>query len=220
MERDKVAKEKKIPEPPVKDRVRFILASASPRRTLLLKQTGIEHEVLPACVDELSDVPSEDPGDHVTILAERKALAVAGSHPDALVLGADTVVYHKGEILGKPADFEDACRMVGRLSGDEHDVFTALALAGPGEIPVQSSFEVTRVRFRLLDPEHIKLYAGTGEPLDKAGAYGIQGYGATLVESVKGCYFNVMGLPLTRLIMMLAARGIDYPFGPLVVRND
>jgi septum formation protein len=193
----------------------FILASASPRRTQLLTQIGIVHQVLPAAVDETSDAPL-DPGEHVTRLAELKALSTARLHPEALVLGADTVVYHDGEILGKPEDFADACRMVRRLAGNEHQVYTGIALAGPAGWAVESSFEVTRVRFRNLDPGHVTLYVATGEPFDKAGAYGIQGYGSALVESVEGCYFNVMGLPLVRLVKMLAARGIDYPFGPLV----
>jgi len=195
----------------------FILASASPRRTLLLTQIGVVHDIIPAHVDENSNLPQE-PGAQVTALAEKKALFVAGAHPDAVVLGADTVVFHQGEILGKPSNTEEACRMVERLAGSEHEVYTGIALAGPRGRTVESSYEVTRVRFRPLDRKHIELYVATGEPLDKAGAYGIQGYGSTLVESVDGCYFNVMGLPISRLIGMLAARGIDYPFGPLTLK--
>ncbi|MEA2063601.1 MAG: Maf family protein [Gemmatimonadota bacterium] len=195
--------------------VHFILASASPRRAELLRLVGIEHEVVPSAVDEKTGVPPE-PGPHVTTLAQRKALAVYCQYPDAVVLGADTIVYHDGEILGKPAGFEDACRMVGRLAGSEHEVYTGIALAGgPDDRPVESAFEVTRVRFRPLDTGHIEAYVRTGEPMDKAGAYGIQGYGATLVESVAGCYFNVMGLPLNRLIRLLETRGLDYRFQAL-----
>jgi len=193
----------------------FILASASPRRTSLLTLVGIEHEVIPAEVDENGDVSAE-PGLHVKLLAERKALWVASRRPEALVLGADTVVYQQNQILGKPSSFNQACRMVERLAGNEHQVFTGIALAGPHGQEVESSFEVTRVRFRPLDKKHIKLYVSTGEPFDKAGAYGIQGFGATLVERIQGCYFNVMGLPLARLLRMLARRGYDYPFGALV----
>ncbi|MFH1071414.1 MAG: Maf family protein [Candidatus Glassbacteria bacterium] len=192
----------------------MILASASPRRTMLLHRIGVEHEVIPALVDETADVPGE-PGAHVRALAKRKALAVAGGHPGSLVVGADTIVYHRGEILGKPDGFESACRMVSRLAGSLHEVYTGVALAGPGDRPADSDFEVTRVRFRPLDDEQVRLYVSTEEPFDKAGAYGIQDYGATLVESVEGCYFNVMGLPLVKLIRMLERRGIDYPFGPL-----
>ncbi len=196
--------------------IRFILASTSPRRAALLRMVGIEHEVVPPQVDEMTDVPSE-PGPHVKTLAERKALSVCTQAPDATILGADTIVYHQGEILGKPKDFEHACRLVGRLAGSEHEVFTGIALAGPEGQPVESAYEVTRVRFRALDRRHIEAYVGTGEPMDKAGAYGIQGYGDTLVESVQGCYFNVMGLPLSLLVRMLEARGLDYRFAPLTI---
>ena len=195
-------------------RPRLILASASPRRTELLRRIGVEHTVLPAHVDESADVPVE-PGAHVRALAERKALAVAAGQPEALVLGADTIVYHGDEILGKPRDFEHAVELVGRLAGSSHEVYTGVTLAGPDGNPADSSFEVTRVKFRELSNDEIRRYVTTGEPFDKAGAYGIQGYGATLVEQVDGCYFNVMGLPLVRLVRMLAARGICYQFGPL-----
>ena len=194
--------------------IRFILASTSPRRTELLRLVGIEHQVVPPQVDESTDAPSK-PGPHVKTLAERKALSVCKRAPAATVLGADTIVYHRGEILGKPADFEEACRMVDHLAGSEHEVFTGIALAGPEGLPVQSAYEVTRVRFRALDRQHTKAYVETGEPMDKAGAYGIQGFGATLVESVNGCYFNVMGLPLSLLVRMLETRGLDYRFGKL-----
>ena len=108
--------------------------------------------------------------------------------------------------------------MAALLAGAEHEVYTGISLAGPTGRGLSSAYEVTRVRFRPLDRAHIERYVRTGEPMDKAGAYGIQGFGATLVESVTGCYFNVMGLPLTRLIALLAERGVDYPFGPLVYR--
>jgi septum formation protein len=196
------------------ERPHLILASMSPRRTELLNRIGVEHEVIPAHVDENSDVPSE-PGEHVCVLAERKALAVATDHPGSLVLGADTIVYHDGDILGKPGDFKHAVELVDRLAGSDHEVYTGLALAGPGSLALESSFEVTRVKFRELSEDEIRNYVATEEPFDKAGAYGIQGYGATLVERVDGCYFNVMGLPLVRLVRMLDGRGISYPFGPL-----
>ena len=181
---------------------------------MLLRQIGVEHEVIPALVDETTGVPGE-PAAHVRALAQRKALAVAERHPGSLVLGADTIVYHQGEILGKPAGFDSACRMVSRLAGSLHEVYTGIALAGPDGRPAESDYEVTRVRFRPLDDNQVRRYVSTEEPFDKAGAYGIQGFGATLVERVEGCYFNVMGLPLVKLVNMLAGRGIDYPFGPL-----
>jgi len=198
--------------------VRLILASASPRRTDLLRLVGIPHTVCPSHADEEHDTPSE-PSAHVTVLAERKAVAVSEEHPGALVLGADTIVYHGGVILGKPRDFDQACRMVASLAGTEHLVYTGIALAGPDGAAATSACEVTRVRFRSLTRQEIERYVGTGEPMDKAGAYGIQGYGATLVESVQGCYFNVMGLPLTRLIRLLEERGVEYPFGPPLWRG-
>ena len=198
---------------------RFILASASPRRTDLLTRIGVPHEVIPADVDETSGLP-EAPGAQVALLAERKARRIAALHPEALVLGADTLVYLEGTILGKPSGIEEACAMVERLAGTWHEVYTGISLAGPEGRPAESSFEVTRVRFRPLVRKQIRLYVSTEEPFDKAGAYGIQGYGATLVESVEGCYFNVMGLPLARLIKMLDSRGYDYPFGPLVMRKE
>ena len=192
----------------------LVLASASPRRTELLGRIGVEHTVLPAHVDETHNVPDQ-PGEHVCALAERKALAVAENNPEAVVLGSDTIVYHDGDILGKPRDFEHACELVRRLAGSLHEVYTGIALAGPDGREVASEFEKTRVKFRELSDEDIRRYVATEEPFDKAGAYGIQGYGATLVEKVDGCYFNVMGLPLVRLVRMLQTRGIEYPFGPL-----
>ena len=197
-----------------KSRPHLILASASPRRTDLLGLIGVEHTVLPAHVDETSGVPDE-PGAHVCALAERKALALTEDYPGSVVLGADTIVFHNGDILGKPRDAAHARKLVRRLAGSSHEVYSGVALAGPEGCRVHSGFEVTRVRFRALDEEDIRRYVATGEPMDKAGAYGIQGYGATLVEKVDGCYFNVMGLPLARLVLMLAERGISYPFGPL-----
>ncbi len=195
-------------------RPHLILASASPRRTELLTLIGVEHTVLPAHVDETIGVPDE-PGAHVCTLAERKALALTDSYPGSVVLGADTIVFHDGDILGKPRDSAHARELVRRLAGSSHEVYSGVALAGPEGCRVRSVFEVTRVKFRELDEEDVRHYVATGEPLDKAGAYGIQGYGATLVEKVDGCYFNVMGLPLARLVRILAERGIAYPFGPL-----
>jgi septum formation protein len=196
------------------NRPHLILASASPRRTELLHRIGVEHTVVPADVDESTNVPSE-PGAHVRALAERKAAALTGRYPGSLILGADTIVYHGGDILGKPRDFAHACELVRRLAGSSHEVYTGVALAGPDGRASESSHEVTKVRFRELTEREIELYVNTEQPYDKAGAYGIQDYGATLVECVEGCYFNVMGLPLARLVRMLAGRGISYPFGPL-----
>jgi septum formation protein len=140
-------------------------------------------------------------------LAEAKSRAVADGLPGRLVLAADTVVLLGGDILERPRDEDDAVRLLTRLSGREHTVITALNLTGGAAGPEgQSAWEATRVEFLDLAGEAIRRYVATGEPLDKAGAYGIQGYGAMMVRQVHGCYFNVMGLPLARLGEML--RGV------------
>jgi septum formation protein len=147
-------------------------------------------------------------------LAGRKASAVSANRPDAVVLGADTIVVLDGAVLGKPSDERDARAMLFRLAGREHLVHTAVSIHGPGgeRRPVASGIETTSVRFRPLDVDEIAAYVATGEPLDKAGAYGIQGYGAALVESVRGCFFNVMGLPVTRVLALLDGLGWRYEF--------
>ena len=197
-----------LPDAPM----RVILASQSPRRRELLTLVGIPHEVRPADIDE-SALPGELPEPHATRLARAKAATLARQHTDALVIAADTIVVIDGEILGKPRDRADASAMLGRLSGREHTVFTALAIARGAE--VRSSVERVEVTFRALSPAEIEAYVATGEPMDKAGAYGIQGYGATVVERVDGDYFAVMGLPLVRLVRLLARVGLRYRFGPL-----
>ena len=200
------------------DCVKIILASGSPRRSELLKLIGVHFEVVVPGVDEDNDVPAE-PAEHVELLARRKALAVSGKHPESLVIASDTIVYHDSTILGKPDGFGGACRMLKKLAGETHQVYTGVALAGPAGEKVESFHEVTAVTFRELSSRAIEDYVRTGEPLDKAGAYGIQGYGATIVKAIDGCYFNVMGLPLSHLVQALESRGYEYLYGPLVV-ND
>jgi septum formation protein len=146
-------------------------------------------------------------------LARAKAHTLAVQHPDAVVIGSDTIVVIDGDILGKPRDRDDAIAMVTRLSGRTHTVFTAVAVAQGGE--TQSGVESVSVTFRALDAAQIAAYVDTGEPMDKAGAYGIQGFGATIVERIDGDYFAVMGLPLGRLIGLLRALGFGYAFGPV-----
>ena len=147
-------------------------------------------------------------------LARRKVAAVSSTRPDAIVLAADTIVVLDGAVLGKPRDEHDARAMLFRLAGREHLVHTAVAIDGPGgEGRAESSgVETTTVRFRPLEVDEIAAYVATGEPLDKAGAYGIQGYGSALVESVRGCFFNVMGLPVTRVLALLESIGWRYEF--------
>ena len=190
--------------------LRVILASQSPRRRDLLTLIGVPHEVRPADIDE-TVLPGERPAPHAERLARGKALAIASAEPDALTIGSDTIVVVDGDILGKPADTDEARRMLRRLSGREHVVFTAVAVADGGR--VASGVEEVTVRFRALGDDEIDAYVATGEPMDKAGAYGIQGYGATIVEGIDGDYFAVMGLALGRMVRLMAELGIEYRFG-------
>ena len=191
---------------------KVILASQSPRRRELLTLVGIAHEVRPADIDE-SVLPGETPEGHCERLAREKAEAVARAEPDAVVVGSDTIVVVDDDILGKPRDVADACRMLTRLSGRSHVVHTAVAVVRGGR--TVSGVERVPVTFRALEPWEVEAYVSTGEPMDKAGAYGIQGYGATIVERVEGDYFAVMGLPLVRLVGLLARVGVRYEFGRL-----
>jgi septum formation protein len=190
---------------------RVILASASPRRRELLTLVGIEHEVRPADVDE-SQLAGETPVAHAERLARAKAHTVAEHEPGAVVIAADTIVVVDGDVLGKPRDGRDAHAMLRRLSGRTHTVLTAIAVAR--ESRTESAVESVDVTFRPLSDEEIDAYIATGEPMDKAGAYGIQGYGATIVERVDGDYFSVMGLGLRRLVELLERVGAPYRFGP------
>ena len=186
--------------------MQVILASASPRRLALLQQIGIEATVCPADFDEVSGsaVQAEDV---VLANAVGKCQAVVKIKGDSLpVIAADTVVVAEGVILGKPQDAEDAIEMLKQLSGKTHKVLTGIAVSYAGEMLAEVC--ETKVVFRDLTDEEIKKYVATGEPLDKAGAYGIQGKGAVLVEKIDGCYNNVVGLPLTRMQLILAKLGV------------
>lgn len=200
---------------PIPSPLRVILASQSPRRRELLALIGVPHEVMPADVDE-SAHPGEAPVPHCERLARTKAETLAAQHGDAVVIGADTIVVIDGEILGKPRSEADAHAMLTKLSGRSHTVFTAVAVALNGTLV--SAVESVSVTFRSLSPERIAAYVATEEPMDKAGAYGIQGYGATIVERIDGDYFAVMGLAIGRLVELLKEQGIDYSFGPLAMR--
>jgi septum formation protein len=191
-------------------RVPVVLASQSPRRRQLLTLVGIEHEVRPANIDE-SYLPGEAPRAHAERLARGKAEAL--STPQWVTIGSDTIVVVDGAVLGKPRDRGEAARMLRQLSGRSHTVITAVAVSWHGRM-VSDAEEVT-VTFRALTDADIEAYITTGEPMDKAGAYGIQGYGATIVERVDGDYFAVMGLPLNRLARLLESLGLEYPFGPV-----
>ena len=196
--------------------VPVILASQSPRRRELLSLIGVPHEVRPANVDE-TVLPGEMPVPHCERLARLKADTLAAYAPHALVIGSDTIVVIDGSILGKPRDDAEAGDMLRRLSGRTHTVFTAIAVAYRGE--TRSAVEVVEVTFRPLDDDVIASYVATGEPLDKAGAYGIQGFGATIVERVDGDYFAVMGLPLGRMVELMTPMGLRYRFGPITAET-
>lgn len=180
----------------------LILASASPRRFNLLKQVGIPFRQVVSGISEDVSAPAE-PQAHVLELSRRKAEDVTRRLSTGIVLGADTVVVLEGRILGKPADAKEAAEMLRRLSGRTHQVYTGLTLIDvAGDVSV-SHVECTEVTFRELSEDEIAKYVSTGEPLDKAGAYGIQGRGALLVNGIKGCYYNVVGLPLAGLMGLL-----------------
>lgn len=190
--------------------MRVILASSSPRRHDLLEMIGIAHDVIPADIDE-SRLDGERPVEHVERLAREKGATVAARHSDSLVISADTIVVQDGDVLGKPRDAADARSMLHRLEGRTHVVFTAVAITLAAR--TLSSVEEVSVTFLPLTERTIASYVATGEPMDKAGSYGIQGYGATLVERIDGDFFAVMGLPLARLVRMLGEVGVQYQFG-------
>lgn len=194
--------------------MKIILASQSPRRRELLERMGIsEFEIIPAQGEE-NIVPGLTPEALVEALSRQKCLEVAAVHREALVIAADTVVAVEGRVLGKPRSKAEAEEMLSLLSGREHRVCTGLSLSQGGRL--RTGHEATAVRFRPLTREEIRRYVSTGEPMDKAGAYGIQGYGCLLVEGIVGDYYNVMGLPVCRLGRMLAEFGAD----PLAALGD
>lgn len=193
--------------------MRLILASNSPRRQELLRAAGFDFEVRPSGVEE-ARLPGETPESYVRRTARDKALAVAaavasGPEPiDVVVLGADTEVVVDGEILGKPRHLEDAARMLRLLAGRTHQVVTGVCLARPPGIVEALAHETTLVTFGGLGEQEILDYANSGEPLDKAGAYGIQGLASRFVTRIEGCYSNVVGLPVARVYRLLQAVGV------------
>jgi septum formation protein len=188
----------------------LVLASSSPRRKQILETIGFQFEVVAAPPGvERPWRPGQDPVAFAEHTACAKRDQVAATRPDALVIAADTVVILEGVVLEKPVDADDARAMLARLAGRDHAVCTGVALVTPSGESV-SGVEMTQVEFRDLDGEEIADYVATGEPLDKAGAYGIQGFGAALVRQVNGCYFNVMGLPVARLLDLLEEVGWEY----------
>lgn len=182
------------------------LASASPRRRQLLEMLGLPVVVKPSHIPEVHE-PGESPRAYTARLARAKASGVHGEW----VLGADTTVVLDGALLEKPVDPADAVRMLSALQGRTHEVVTAVALVAGGA--ARERVDVTRVTFRPMDEGFLRAYVATGEPMDKAGAYGIQGYGAALVERVDGDFFSVMGLPVRLVLELLGEAGWPYDFG-------
>jgi len=186
----------------------IVLASASPRRRELLSMLGVkDFQIIPALGEETAE-PGLSPEALVCALSLAKAQEVASKCSEtALVLAADTIVVLDGQIMGKPANKKDALRMLSALSGRAHTVFTGVTVMRNGE--TRTEFEQTQVRFRTMTEREIVAYIDTGEPMDKAGAYGAQGIGALFVEGIEGDFFNVMGLPLCRLSKMLEKLGVN-----------
>ena len=186
----------------------LILASSSPRRKELLENLHLHFEVSSSDVDESFD-PVLSPGEIVKELAHRKAQAVFKKHPDSYVIGSDTVVVKDGNVLGKPGSGKEAFTMLKSLSGSTHSVYTGVSIVTPEN--VITFYEKTDVVFWELTDEEINSYIGTGEPFDKAGAYGIQGIGSMLVKSITGDYFSVVGLPVSRTVRELRKAGYPLP---------
>ena len=180
----------------------MILASSSIRREEILKNYNLKFRIIKSDIIETVD-NKDTPEELVMSLAFRKAYSVAKYYTKSIVIGADTVVVYKGEILSKPKNSDDAFRMLSLLSGETHEVLTGISILNVESNQKIIDFERTSVKFRNLDKDIIDTYISTKEPVDKAGSYGIQGIGALLVERIDGCYLNVVGLPLVRLDKLL-----------------
>jgi len=190
--------------------MQIILASQSPRRSELLKQLGLNFQIRIANIDESNSMGLKA-SELVQYLAFEKAKAVAENSSldrDSIVIGADTVVVKDGAILGKPRDKQDAFNMLKGLSGSWHEVMTGIAVIDANSFKYDKCVEITRVKMKELKDETINAYINSGEPLDKAGAYGIQGLGAVLIDRIEGCYFNVVGLPISKLSDILKNYGV------------
>lgn len=188
--------------------MKLILASASPRRRELLASIGLEFEVLPSNVPEVHR-EGEAPEEYVARLSRDKAEALAKAHPERWVIAADTTVLLGDQLLEKPSDAADAARMLGAIAGRTHIVYTGVTLENTQRDYRETRVAESEVRMLPLSGEEIEWYVRTGEPLDKAGAYAVQGIGAMFIESIHGSYTNVVGLPLATLFQMLRRAGID-----------
>ncbi|MCM3743477.1 Maf family protein [Sporosarcina luteola] len=184
----------------------IILASGSPRRQELLGSLGIQFDTMPSDVEEVMELVDQDFADYVQKLAVKKATAVAERQLDAVIIAADTIVVFGGEVYPKPSTKEQAESFLRTFSGKTHSVFTGISILGNGLSKVFSA--ETKVTFKELDDPLIKSYVNSGDPMDKAGGYGIQTAGALLVEKIEGDYLNVVGLPLSKLVEILREEGI------------
>lgn len=188
---------------------KIVLASASPRRKKLLSQIGLNFIVESSNIDEQFDKESSDFDSLVKDLAYKKAKNVARNYTDGIIIGADTIVAIEGSILGKPNSEYEAKMMLKKLSGKWHSVFTGVAVIDLDSKVILTDFVESKVKFKKLSRSEIDNYVKTGEPFDKAGAYGIQGKGALLVEKINGCYYNIVGLPVSKLGKMLSKIGVE-----------
>ncbi len=187
---------------------RFILASSSPRRRELLSSIGLDFEVIPSSIPEVHQ-PGESPEEYVARLSRQKAATIAAEHPDRWVIGADTTVILGEELLEKPIGVADARRMLAAIAGRTHVVYTGVTLQNTARGYGDTRVAESEVRMLPLSEREIDWYVATGEPLDKAGAYAVQGVGGMFIESIHGSYSNVVGLPLALLFQMLRKAGID-----------
>ncbi|MCF8000254.1 MAG: Maf family protein [Halanaerobiales bacterium] len=187
---------------------KVILASSSNRRKELLNRLGIKFTTMPSNLDE-SGYDKESPDNLVKQISLDKASKVAGFVEDALIIAADTIVVFNDEILGKPVDEEDAFKMIKLLNNTNHKVYTGLAIISADDKMHYLDYDLTEVSMRKIDDDEIERYIKTGEPMDKAGAYGIQGKGGVFVEKIFGSYFTVMGLPIHKLSLALKSFGVD-----------
>ncbi len=188
---------------------RLVLASGSPRRQEILRQLGVEFQVMQSHADETFPKGCL-PGQAAVLMALQKARdVIARIDFPAVVIGADTIVVLDREIMGKPADARQAAEMIRKLSGKEHAVITGIAAADNTNGAELTDYQTTIVRMKSISPDRIRKYVATGEPYDKAGAYAIQGKASVFIDSINGCYFNVVGLPVTKLDSMLRSMGID-----------
>lgn len=184
----------------------IILASGSPRRQELLRNIGISFKTMSSNVEEVVQLVDADFSDYVQKLAVKKASAVFEAEPEAVIIAADTIVVYQGEVYPKPSSKEQAESFLRKFSGNTHSVFTGVAIFGIG---IENVFSVeTKVTFKELDEQLIRAYVDSGDPMDKAGGYGIQTAGALLVEKIEGDYLNVVGLPLSKLVETLREEGI------------